>query len=296
MRLVYDMQWFLQEGGRDLWRGRVMAGLSLTTMGAALFVLGIFLFLNHNISLVLRGWEDDPDVSVFLEDDLEEEQVRDLGRLLGAHPAVDAYEYLSREEAIRLFEEAFPAARGLAGEEGLPASLEVRLVEGVERRTVDQLLETLALRPEVEEVYWDAQIRASLDRYVGWLRLGSLALGLLLLSAACAIIFNGVRMRYLARAGEVEILKVIGATRPFLMGPYLIEGALLGLGAGLLAVAALVALEGYILANLPEADPLVFPLHPGFLPPLKTLGLVALGVVMGLVGSVFSLLRPAARV
>ena len=37
-----------------------MAGLSLGTMGAALFVLGIFLFLNHNVSRLLQGWEDDP--------------------------------------------------------------------------------------------------------------------------------------------------------------------------------------------------------------------------------------------
>lgn len=296
MRLLYDLQWFLQEGGRDLWRGRVMAGLSLGTMGAALFVLGIFLFLNHNIVRVLQDWDDDPDVSVFLTADAGQDAVRELGRIVGGHPAVESYEYLSSEEAVRLFEETFPAAKGLAGNEGLPSSLEIRLRELVERKSVDELLESLAGRPEVEEIYWDAQIRASLDRYIRWLRLGSLALGLLLLSAACAIIFNGVRMRVLARQSEVEILKVIGATPPFLMGPYLIEGVLLGFGAGILAIATLIALQAYILANLPEPDPLVFPLHPAFLPPLKTMGLMGLGVVMGFVGSLFSLLRPEKRV
>ena len=138
----------------------------------------------------------------------------------------------------------------------------------------------------MDEVYWDVEIRSTLDRYVGWLQMGSLALGLLLLTAACAIIFNGVRMRFLARAAEVDILRIIGATRPFLMGPYLVQGLLLGAGAGVLSVSALLVLEGYILANLPEPDPLVFPLHPAFLPPLQTAGLLALGCLMGLVGSV----------
>ena len=103
-------------------------------------------------------------------------------------------------------------------------------------------------------------------------------------------------MRYLARAAESEILEVIGATRGFLLGPYLIEGLLLGVGAGVIAVTALVALEAYVLGNLPEPDPLVFPLHPAFLPPSRTLGLVLLGGLMGLVGSLLSLLRPARHV
>jgi len=296
VRVLYDLQWFLQEGLRDLWRGRVMAGLSLGTMGAALFVLGIFFFLNHNVTRVLKGWEDDPDVSVFLRGEPTPESVRELASLLGGSPVVDAYVYMSREEAMRLFEETFPAARGLAGEDGLPASFELRLMKGAPRESVDRLLERVAGREEVEEVYWDVQLRGTLDRWIRWLRMGILALGLLLLAAACAIIFNGIRMRYLARAGEVEILGVIGATRSFLLGPYLIEGVLLGLGAGLLAVAALVGLEAYVLANLPEPDPLVFPLHPAFLPPARTAGLVLLGGLMGLVGSLLSLMRPASRV
>lgn len=296
MRLLYDLQWFLQEGLRDLWRGRVMAGLSLGTMGAALFVLGIFLFLNHNIARLLQGWEDDPDVSVFLEGEPDEDTIRELASLVGESGAVDSYTYLTREEARRQFEEIFPAARGLPGSEGIPASFELRLVETAPRRSVEELLETLASRPAVDEVYWDVELRRTLDKTIGWLRTGTLSLGLLLLAAASAIIFNGVRMRYLARAGEAEILQVIGATKAFLMGPYLIEGALLGLGAGLLAVAALVVLQGYVLANLPEPEPLVFPLHPAFLPVSRTVGLVLLGGLMGLVGSLVSLLRPARRV
>ena len=124
----------------------------MSTMGAALFVLGIFLFLNHNISRVLQGWEDDPDVSIFLEDELTDEETRDIARGLGDSAVVDTYSYLSRDDALRLFEEAFPAARGLAGSEGLPASFEVRLVESAPRRDVDELLEVLASRTDVEEV------------------------------------------------------------------------------------------------------------------------------------------------
>lgn len=296
MRLLYDLRWFAQEGVRSLWRGRGMALLSLGTMAAALFVLGVFFFLSHNVDRLVRSWEDEPDVSIFLRGDPGAEGLREIARVLGESPVVETYRHVSREEAVRLFHEAFPGLAGLEGEEGLPPSFEARLADAAPPGEVDALLQGLAGRPDVEEVRYDRAVRQALDRSVRWLRVGTFSLGFLFLLAASAIIFNGIRLQYMARGREVEILEVIGATRAFIFGPYLLEGAALGFLGGLFAVAALVGLEVYVLSHLPEPDPLLFPLSPALLPPLRCAGLVALGGLMGFLGSLLSLLRPLQRV
>jgi cell division transport system permease protein len=70
-------------------------------------------------------------------------------------------------------------------------------------------------------------------------RAAALVFGLVVLFCAIAVVSNTVRLSLHARMREVEVLRLVGASPRYVRSPFLAEGALLGGGGALLAVAML---------------------------------------------------------
>jgi cell division transport system permease protein len=99
---------------------------------------------------------------------------------------------------------------------------------------------------------------------------------------AMIIIGATIRMTVLARAKEIEIMRLVGATDGFIRRPFLLEGVVKGLLGGLVALLltwmAHRAISQWVVASL------------FFDPPLILLGVTA-GALLGLLGSALSVGR-----
>lgn len=113
--------------------------------------------------------------------------------------------------------------------------------------------------------------------------------GLGIAFAAVAVIIIGatIRMAVLARAREISIMRLVGATDGFVRRPFLLDGLVKGILGGLLALGLTWlthrAIDSYFLHT-------VF-----FEPRLMTLGVLG-GALMGLAGSFFSVGRELRRI
>jgi cell division transport system permease protein len=63
----------------------------------------------------------------------------------------------------------------------------------------------------------------------------------LLLLASLGLIANTIRLSIYARRTEVEVMRLVGATNWFIRWPFMVEGLVVGLVGGLIAVAVLLA-------------------------------------------------------
>jgi cell division transport system permease protein len=111
----------------------------------------------------------------------------------------------------------------------------------------------------------------------------SVAIVILLCSAAL-LIANTIRLSIFSRRREIEVMKLVGATNWFVRGPFMIEGLLCGVGGSVLAVILLGVGKEFALPallsnwlNTPDVHALSFPLN--------ALILLAIGLVLGAVGS-----------
>ena len=108
---------------------------------------------------------------------------------------------------------------------------------------------------------------------------------------AILLISNTIRLSIFARKREVEIMKLVGATNWFIRWPFVIEGVTVGLVGALAAVVVVLLLNSYLLDKVRNS--LTFLALPLDAVPyvLVVVILLAVGIVIGAVGSAIGLRR-----
>ena len=121
-----------------------------------------------------------------------------------------------------------------------------------------------------------------MDQYKRILFIGAFVLFVLVFLATLFLVSNTLRLTIYAQKDKIEIMELIGATPYFIRRPYIIQGMLQGLMGGFfgsLFVWILVQIVALRFPNLLDV-PLLFYLFP-----------LALGMLLGLLGSIFGIRR-----
>jgi cell division transport system permease protein len=233
-------------------------------------------------------------MSVYLVDEITEEQRRAIELALAPGPIVAAQEYVSKEAALARFKQTFnDLARSIdtLGENPLPASYEVRLnPQGATEAGIDELGARLRETAGVADVRYDRQWLGRLTSAISLVRGVGLLMGAVLSFAAALTVAAVVRLALNARRDEIEIMQLVGAPTAFVRGPFVMEGVIQG---GIGALVALVALgvvffslRGSYLAPLAAAVNLsTIRFLPAELGVLLILGGMAVGCVGGFVAA-----------
>jgi cell division transport system permease protein len=234
---VRALGYFFSEAAESLWRSRRAALLSVLTIAGGLFVLGFFLTLNANLQRVVQGWSASAELSVYLKDDVTNEQLKSVDEMISKSGMAAHYEYVTKEQAAARFKQDFPdlAATAERLDNPFPASFEVRLEPDVQEagNAVDNMASALSALNGVADVRYDRRWLSRLTAIVRMLRGLGLAIVVLLAIASAVTVANVVRLAAYAREDEIEIMELVGAPLAYVRGPFVVEGLLQG-GAGAL--------------------------------------------------------------
>lgn len=298
-RLVRAIIHGTREARDGLWRNPALSLLSSLSIGAAIYVVGLFALIAFNLGGYVETLGRDVQVQVYLRDGISPGALRSLREALGTDPAVEALRYVSQEEAQRRFRETFPTLKDLSETvrgNPFPASFELTIRSAARAPAA---LEALARHYQasrgVEEVRYDL---GWIERLAGAVRLvrgGGLGLGIVLALAMMVTVGAVVRLTVLARREEIEIMKLVGATARFIRGPFLLGAAVQGGVGGGIAIGALLMTHRLIESSeMAHSSPFVAVLFGSFLTPAMTVGLASSGAALGLVAAALAL-RGAGR-
>jgi cell division transport system permease protein len=283
------LRYAIEEAAISLWRGKQAGLLSTATIALALFVLGGFLVATANLQRLGAEWSNSAELSVYLKDEVTPAERSAVEAVLVPGDVVASRDYLSKADALARFKQTFgelAATLDVAGENPLPASIEVRLRPGPgASAAVDRLGTQLRQMAGVADVRYDRQWLNRVLSAIAIVRGVGLVLGAVLTIAAALTVANVVRLALYARRDELEIMQLVGAPQAFIRGPFVMEGVLQGGVGALLALAALgvafVALRGRYLMPLASAMNMTS-IH--FLPVELCLLLVVGGMAVGCLG------------
>jgi len=284
----------LREALVNLWRNRFVNLLASATIAVSLLLVGIFLLLAHNLSRVVADLGSQVTLSVYLKAETSADEREEILAALRGRPEAASFGYVSPEAALEKFRKLFPALREVPEaleENPFPASVEVRMAEGHrDPDSVRRLAGELARLPGVDDTAFDLPWVSRLRDLVTLARAAGYSLGGVVGLAAILTIASVIRLTIYSRQQEIEILRLVGATRTFILAPFLLESSLMGALGGGFALAALQGTYRYLARNPGKMAPLFHSLlTASFLPPSTSWLLVLLGFAAGALGGLLSL-------
>jgi cell division transport system permease protein len=295
-RAANDLRYFARTAVRGLRASPVTTAVAATTIAICLVLVGTFALLVQNMQGLLARFGEEVRLSAYLDDGLDDGARRTLAERAGAIEGVERVELVTKEQALERFRARVGEASGLLAaldENPLPASLELTLAEP--QRTpagLARVAEALGGLPGVGDLAYGQEWVAGYAGVVRLVETAAVAVGSVLALAALLIVANTIRLAVYARGDELDILSLVGASRPFIATPFLIEGVLQGAAGGLLAVAILWAVFRFAFSGLEAGLSLVLGFsRPEFFGAAGVLALVGAGAALGLVGSALAMVR-----
>lgn len=271
---------------QGFWRNAVMSLAATATMVLMLLLLAGFWIIQTGLLAGLQFTEQKVEVVGYLQPNAQANQVETLKSQLETMPEVASVAYVDRDTAL----ENFRASMAAQGREDLTryldsnplyASLEVKLVDPTDVRAVGDALRADPIVRNViniEDLVDRVLTVTSLLRTAGTVVL--VIVGIIVLF----IIINTIRLAVVARAEEIEIMRLVGASDAFIRWPFVFEGAFVGLLGALLALGVLAAVADPINGFMVEFFR-VLPLQFGSLAQDLVTIVLGAGVGLGILGS-----------
>lgn len=218
-------------------RAPMLSALSITTIAFSLFAFGLFGLVALNIRNALRTVEDRVEIRAFVADGTGAEATSAALGDIGAFPEAATVRLVTQAQALDRARHELGEFSDVFEEGILPASIEVRLKVGFrDPETVRAVAKRIEVYDFIDDIRFGEEWVEKLHRLRNIATLAGVALGLTFAIVAIIIIGSTIRMAVMARAREIAIMRLVGATNGFIRAPFLIEGFLKGTLGGLLAL------------------------------------------------------------
>jgi len=231
------MRLTLRETALGLKRAPLLSTLSIITIAFSLFTFGLFGLVALNVSRALRSVEERVEIRAFIVDGTPIEAVATALGDIGSFPEVQRAEQITPEQALDRARKELPEFQDVFDAGVLPASIEVRLKPGFrDPATVKAVADRIKTYAFIDDVRYGQEWVVKLYNIRNVAGATGLVLGIAFAAVAVIIIGSTIRLAVLARAREISIMRLVGATNGFIRRPFLIDGLLKGLLGGALAL------------------------------------------------------------
>ncbi|HXV13111.1 MAG TPA: permease-like cell division protein FtsX [Candidatus Krumholzibacteria bacterium] len=239
-RILY----IVDEALRTVRRHKGLTSISVVIMSLSLLMLAVFLLATDNLLKLVSETQEEMKIYVYLDDNVGQAHIEELYRSILATPEVSSVQFVSKEEALVDF-------KGQLGDDAellsalranpLPNSFWIEpKAEHKSRDAMVGLAERFGHMRGVEEVRYGKEFLDKFDSIVKGIYTIDIVVGFIVIMSAIFIIANAVRLTVISRRKTIDILKLVGATNPFIVAPFIIEGAFQG---GVAAVLSLLLLR-----------------------------------------------------
>jgi cell division transport system permease protein len=269
-------------------RAPLLSALSIMTIAFSLFAFGLFGLVALNIRQALAAVEERVEIRAFVADGTPVEAVAAAMGDVAAFPEVARVNVVTPEQALERARAELGEFRDVYDAAFLPASIEVRLKPGFrDPATVNAVAERVEAYPFVDDVRYGQEWVEKLYRIRNVATAAGLALGLAFAGVSVIIIGATIRMTVLARAREIALMRLVGATDGFVRRPFLVEGFLKGVLGGVCALGMTWVAHTLVTQYLLQA---------AFFDRSLAAAGIAFGALIGTLGSVVSVGRQLRRV
>ena len=229
------VSYLIREGTQNLFKNKKSTMSALMIMCATMLIFGLFFVIGENLNAFVENVADAQEIRVIIENDATESEIEEIGNEILAIDGVKSAEFVSKDEALEYMKD-------MLGDE---------LIEGYSERNIfsvaynvtltdlklnDEVQDSINQIPHVKKIVSSNQTISQIINLAKGVRIVTAGILALLIIISVSIIANTIKLTVHARRKEISIMKYVGATNSFIRWPFLVEGVIIGVIAGLLSV------------------------------------------------------------
>ncbi len=233
----YNPFYFIGQAFKSLWRNSVMTIASILILASCLVVLGSFALLVADLNLNLGELGLMNEIAIYLDPELDDAQVEKIGKTLESMSNVDTITFISKEEGLEEmrqdyaeYSDLFVIAEGEANP--LPDMFYITYADVTKSTTLEYQLSEIE---GISKVILRLDLAMQIESFKSGTTLVFTWFLVLLFVVSIFVIINTIKIAVHSRRNEINVMRYIGATRTFIVTPFILEGALIGLFSGTIA-------------------------------------------------------------
>ena len=223
----------IRRAWQGFWRNALMSLAATATMVLMLVLLAGFWIIQTGLLSALDFTEQKVEVVVNIKLDATQDQVDQLRTAITEMPEVTGLTYISQDEALARFQASMKAQgredlTKVLDSNPLTASFEIKLKDPAFSAKVSDALQP-PKQPAVRNVLDTNETAKNVKTVTDIMRTAGTVILLVIALIVLFIIVNTIRLAVFARAEEIEIMRLVGASDAFIRWPFVFEGAMVGL-------------------------------------------------------------------
>ena len=240
---------FFQEALRALKRNGAPSLAAIVTTVVTVVLLGMLIPIFQTTQAKSEDVRGELNLQTAIYGDATKAEIAQLQGQLEAVPHVASLEFITKAQALEELRDSLGAEKAseltsALNHNPLPASFRITPDDAANLAGIRETIEankgsSKYFSPIVSSVFDRQQATAEIEEVTSALRIVLTVITALLILASLMLVGNTIRLSIYTRRREIEVMRLVGATRWFIRWPFMIEGMVVGFVGGLLAILVL---------------------------------------------------------
>jgi len=231
---------------KSMQRNFTMTFASVILVSLTLLVVGFIGLIAMNTSYITSNVLKTLTINVYVSNTATEEEIKMIEQEIVKIDGVNTVEYSSKEQELALLSDELGNDQIVEFYSGDANPLESVYIVTVDDAELDMAVvaEQIRLIPNVTDAKYGGG--GATDNFIAtmlFIQKISIVIALLLIFVSMFIIINTIKLTITARRDEIEIMRLVGATKMYIRLPFMFEGLIIGLIGGIMG--ALFLMIGY---------------------------------------------------
>ena len=239
------LAFFTREAFRALRRNAAPSTAAIVTTVVTVILLGVLIPVFQTTQAKSNEIRSQLDFQVALYDDATPADISALRQRLEQIPHVASVAFITKQQALNDLRSSLKDKSILAQlhSNPLPASFEIKADDASNLASVRAAIippgpngKPKPISSIIEKTFDPQQASQKIEQVTGALKIVLTVITVLLIIASLMLVGNTIRLSIYTRRREVEVMRLVGATRWFIRWPFMIEGVVVGFTGGLVAI------------------------------------------------------------
>ena len=252
--MIDKVFYLILEGLKNISRNKGTSFISAILMSISIFAISMIIIANDNTQKVLQYFRGKYKVEVFFKDNISDQKAASLVSKIKKISGVRTATLIKKEDAARIFKDQFDEdIIKLLGYNPLPVSAVVNLSRTKKGNIkIDQIIRNIKGIGSIDKVVYQGSLIKKIEKnYLRFTNKIPYLVGFLVL-ANIFVIINTIRLSLISRKQLINNLKLIGASKTFILTPFIFEGILISVFSFIIVTPLLIGtVEGinYLITN-----------------------------------------------